>query len=701
MFRCFNKHFLCIIFFSISYQAQSQSSLSFCQQAKLLVDIFEKYHYQPIAANDGELAHRSYGLFLQAIDPHSLYFLASDTLTISLSRKIVNEGFNDRSCEVFNQITALYRKRLIEVDTLISSILQKPFDFEVHDTISFGESDSMYFAGNALKLKARWNKWLKYEALQYLFFPDSISSSSGGKTLSEREIEIRAKVKVREKRIIRRILDHPDGFVNYVNTTFFNAIASSFDPHTSYFSPVEKDNFESTLSMDAYSYGFDIDDTQNGTVRITRLVPGGPAWKSGELHKGDVLLQVKWPEGPAVDLSCSDQEEVSEILSSSGSDRMELTVEKMSGQQKTVKLIKAKLEVEDNLIRSFILRGVKTIGYISLPGFYTEWENQNVAGCASDMVREIVKLKNEHVDGIVLDLRNNGGGAMNEALSLAGIFLESGPLCISRDRGEDPVTLKDSYPGAVYDGPLVVMVNGNSASASEILTASLQDYHRALIVGTPTFGKATGQIIFPVDTTAGPTIIGSDSVYNSGYVKVTVTKFYRLNGVSYQKEGVIPDILFPVSNEDYTYHENTLRYPLPSDTISRKPHFKPLVSLPIKKLSEMSWVRLQKDHMFERIADANDSLMIAWKEMKRIVLSPDELKKKEESIYKLMQRVENLVLKPSVIYKVDNLKFDLPLIHTNDYKNEMNQISLKNIQEDVFIDETYKIMCDLIRNVKR
>ncbi len=685
----------------MSYNVLCQTTSTFCQQGKTLIDLFNDYHYQSLKSNN-ELSQRSFRLFIQALDPHCLYFMAGDTAVLGLSKALINDDFNEGTCQSFSKIIKLYKQRLMKADSIVNQLLGKPFNLSLNDSIVFGDKDSLYFSLNDQSYKKRWNKWLTYQALLYLFSPDSASDkpfAKNNKQMLAKEFEVRNKIKVKETRTIKRILEHPEGFENYVASLFFNAIATSFDPHSSYFSQVDKKNFESSLAKDAQSYGFDVEDDPGGTVKISRLVPGGPAWKSNEINKGDILIQLKWPNNQTVDLSCADENEVKEILQSSGSAQMELTVKKANGQLKTVKLRKEKLEADENLIRSYLLKGTKTIGFITLPGFYTEWENEKVAGCANDMAKEIIKLQKENIDGIIIDLRNNGGGAMNEALNLAGIFIDEGPLCLSRDKEKKIEILKDKNRGTAYDGPLIIMINGYSASASEIMAAALQDYNRAVIVGSTSFGKSSGQLIFPLDTLTLSGYSATDSSNNMGFIKITVNKFYRLNGVSYQKKGVQPDIILPSVNDSFNFHEASYPFALNSDSVIKKIYYNPLPKLPVAKLSAKSKLRLSADLQFKRIETLNDSLKMSWTNQKTIPLNLQSFRKKEEKTFKLMQNMESLATRPSNIYHVINLKFDEPVFKINPYKKEVNDILLKNIQNDIYVEEAFQVINDLI-NVK-
>lgn len=697
-FRCWRTSFI-LTLIVLSLKAIGQPSVPFCEQTRMLIRTMETNHYQPIPVGE-TLTKRTFRLFLQSIDPHGLYFITNDTVTLAACKDRIFYGDNNSCNEALSQITRLYRQRLTQADSLLSQILSQPFDFKVSDSIFFGEQERLAFAPNQKMLQQGWNRWLKYEALIYLFSPDSTNDkpfSKPNNLLLKKEAEVRNKLKVKERRLIKRILEHPDGFENYVASSFLNAIATSFDPHSAYFSPTEKRNFESSLSPDAPSYGFEVEDTQNGNVQISRLYPGGPAWKSNALHKGDILIQVKWPNGQVIDFSCSDQDEVEEIFQSSGFDRMELTVRKPEGQLKSITLIKKKLVAEDNLIKSFVLKGLKKIGYISLPGFYTEWENQDPIGCSNDIAKEIIKLKQENIEGIIIDLRNNGGGAMNEAIALAGTFIEGGPVCMLRENDQKITTLKDLNLGTIYDGPIVLMVNGFSASASEIFAAALQDYHRALIVGSPTFGKASGQVILSLDSSAAfkPKTKARD---DEGFVKVTVSKFYRLNGSSYQRKGVVPDVQLPAYFEGFSGYEVNQPFALISDSVSQKPRFRPYPELPVKELAELSKSRTDTSKKFVKIFTTLDSLQRTMKRLKVIPLDLNNFKKKEAYIFYALQVLGKEAEQPSSLVKIENVKYDQLLINLSTYKKEVNDLLIKNLLTDIYIEETYRIINDLINH---
>jgi carboxyl-terminal processing protease len=505
----------------------------------------------------------------------------------------------------------------------------------------------------------------------------------------QNEPETKKIIKRKQKQRMQRHLFPPNGFENQVAEHFNNAIAQSFDPHTSYFSMNDKVNFESELSTTQYSYGFEVDENDNGDVIISRLVPGGPAWKSNELHKGDALIQVKWPTTNTYDLSIMDSYEMDALFEAAPSDTMDITVRKVNGQVKTVALKKAKISTEENTIKSLVLKGENDIGYISLPGFYTEWDNDVPAGCATDMAKEVLKLRKDNIDGIIIDLRFNGGGSMGEAIALAGIFINEGPLCILKNKAEKPIVVKDINRGTIYDGPLLLMVNGYSASASEILAGCLQDYNRAIIAGSRTYGKATSQIILPVEQSP------ENKNQPTGFVKVTSGKIYRITGKSHQKNGIIPDIILP----DYMetgLHESDSKNALVADTIQKKVMYTPNQKLPVNILSQNSKARVSKNNGFKLIQKFNENIGFSLRKKEQIPLNWEFFKNYEWKYRETAKELDSLVRKKPENYKVYNNKYDKQVIDLDPYKSETNAILTKTVENDIYIEECYRILNDLI-----
>ena len=491
---------------------------------------------------------------------------------------------------------------------------------------------------------------------------------------------------------VKKILDFPGGYTTFISELYLNAIASCFDPHTNYFSPRGKEEFQAELSTEAFSFGVELDENDKGQIVIDRLVPGGPAWKSGELHKGDELLSLQWEGKEVVDMAGASLEDADELLDESNHDRLVFKVRKADGSTAVVLLRKEKLENEENIVKSFVLKGEKKIGYILLPGFYTEWENETGSSCANDVAKEIIKLKKENIDGLILDVRFNGGGSVGEALEMAGIFIDEGPLSAEKNKEGKQIALKDPNRGTIYDGPLALMVNGQSASASEMLAASLQDYKRAVIVGSNTYGKATMQQMFLLDTISKKAALAADK----DMVKITVAKLYRLNGESAQFNGVAPDVTLPDAFDVLEFREKFSKQALAPDTAKRNNYYKPLQPLPVNELAKRSAVRVNESSEFREIKKFIET------EKKMTTFTTITIPLKWDSFEKWMQQNEpqEEILKgegtATKKFTVENHARDKELLRNNPYAKEVNEVWLQNLSEDIYIEEAFSVLLDLI-----
>jgi len=348
------------------------------------------------------------------------------------------------------------------------------------------------------------------------------------------------------------------------------------------------------------------------------------------------------------------------------------------------------------MIKSFVLNGTIKAGFIALPGFYTDWTHARMIGCANDVAKEIIKLKKEGVDGIILDLRGNGGGSLKEAIELAGIFIDIGPMSIKARRDEKPQTVKDWNRGSIYDGPLLIMVNGSSASASEVLAGALQDHHRALIVGNRTFGKATAQVILPLNTAFDLDFPNAELNTELGFCKITMSKLYRINLQTHQKTGVQPDIEIPSFYDNMAYRESNLDFALAQDSIVKKMYYTPLANLPIKELRAKSKARIEKNELFGNVSSINKSLNLLIEQKQSFALDLSGYRESVSSARSLGLRIEDLEKNATDAYTVTNNKFDEEVFKMDTYTMEINTMLIENNQNDMMIEEAYFIIKDLI-----
>ena len=681
-----------VLFFSFGVLRAQLPALQ--QKAIVLKRMIELKHYSPKPVDDS-FSRAVFRSVIEEADPRRIYFTAAEFKQLQVFSSSLDDELQGRSWGFFDQFSAVYKNALMRADTLAGKTLQKPFDFSVNETIISSKEDNFNFSADNTALVARWSRRLKLQVMARIYDAatlDSAKKISFKDALVSMEAATREKVKLAEKKSIKKILDFPGSYDVFVAEMYLNAIASCFDPHTNYFSPQEKEDFQAQLSTEAFSFGIELDENEKGQVVIEVLIPGGPAWKSGELHDGDELLSLQWEGKEAVDMSGASLEEVYEVLDQSSHDRMVFKFRKADGAIVIVLLRKEKIENEENIVKGFMLKGEKKIGYILLPGFYTEWGNESGSGCANDVAKAIIRLKKENINGLILDVRFNGGGSLGEALEMAGIFIDEGPLSSEKIKDGKQITLKDPNRGTIYDGPMTLMINGQSASASELLAAMLQDYNRAVIVGSDSYGKATAQRTFSLDTISNL----AEPAENKEMVKITIAKLYRLTGGSAQFNGVSPDVILPDAFDALEFREKFSKYALTPDTAKRNSYYKPLPSLPASELAKKSASRIIASDEFGEIKKfIEEGKKVYAVKTRTIPLKWDSFEKwmKENE---MDEGILNKEEAPSKKFTVENHAGDKELFRYNAYAKEVNEVWLKNISGDIYIEEAFLVLLDLI-----
>jgi carboxyl-terminal processing protease len=684
---------LCLLI--VSFKASSQGK-KFQNQVITLKRVIEREHYTPRPVNDAFSADL-FDQFMERLDPYKLYFTADDAKLLGAYRNQLDEELNGRQWTFLDKALPLYKERLKKADTLINSLLQKPQDLSVADKLGLGV-DSLKFAASEQLWKQKWQRWLKYRTLEYMA---GICDAKKGdaKTCLQYEPQAREKTKAAELRAIKKLLQHPAGYEAYAVSIFNESMANLFDPHTSYMPPAEKEAFETGLGTEGLYFGLSVIENEKGEIELAQLMPGSPAWRCGELNQGDVIVQLAWEGKEPISAEGATAQEVSDILDLDNHTKLNLTVRKTDGILKTVSLAKEKIRNDDNMVKGFILKGEKKIGYIYLPGFYTSFEATSTTSCANDVAKEIVKLKKENIQALILDVRYNGGGSMQEALDMAGIFIEDGPLALIKDKSGKTVTLRDMNRGTIYDGPLLLMVNGQSASASELLAAVLQDYNRAVVAGGNTFGKGSAQIILPVDTNRlGKFGSMGGPPPEHGFVKLTVQKFYRVTGSTTQHQGVKPDIVLPEIFDELDYSESNFKTALPADTTTRNKYYKPLSPLPLAALKQNSSTRVAANPMFEKMRQAGAMLKKQEEAAAGIVpLKWNDYYTGFHKAFPMPDREEAKKNAAAAKYEVDNTAFDKQQLGTDATGTYMNTQWKQRLLYDIYVHEAWNILNDLIQ----
>ena len=668
------------------------------KQANAIHSMVQKLHYRAKPLDD-TLSTYVFDAFIEAIDPSGFYFRQSDIDQLEEYRFEIDDQIKASRSEFFDVTTRLYEKRLKTADSLITEVLKSPFDFQVDEHLSYREEDYDPYLLDTKKLQERWRKWLKYSVLEELFEGDYLKDAAQSdidSILLFKEEAIKA-VEEYERFEISSFLTHPAGYRNYMATFYLGVIANYYDPHTNFFSVTDREAFEEDLSGENLAYGFSLKEDGKGRIMIAGLTPGSAAWMSNQLNKDDEILEIQFEKGKNIDVTMLSLNELILIFDNEKSKSLVMKIRKANGTVDEVALTKAEIYVDQDVIKSVILEGDKKVGYITLPDFYTNWNDPSGLGCANDVAKNIVKLKQENIDGLILDLRNNGGGSLKEAIDLAGIFINYGPVTVEADKYGDLKTIKDMNKGAIYTGPLVVLVNGLSASASEIFSAAMQDHNRAIIVGSTTYGKSTGQVIIPLDPGADIlTLLGGGGDDSYGNLKITQSKYYRITQKTHQKLGVVPDVQIRDYYELYDYAEAAYPNAIENDEIVKKMYYTPGAEIPTYALQQNSDSRLAKNLYYKKMCAMIDSIQAYDEYYDYVPLNIEAYQKNEQRInayYDGLFADDSLAIN----FKAINNKFDAEIMQMNAFRAKLNEKYLEEIENDLYISEAYSIIKDYIQ----
>lgn len=688
------------LFFSINAAAQQDS---FALKGKALKIFLDKNHYQPIKWNDS-ISSRLFNRWLQLLDDNKILFTQAEVDELAKDKLLLDDEINGgKPWTFYKKSILLLKKALARSDSFQNILIAKPLDFSKPSGLHY---PFLGYANSVADVLLRHQQLLKWRVLRTL--TSQLEEKDQLKNyLSARPADFNTKEAAIRQQILKRTASQKnelsvsdDAFVKKYRDYYLQAMAWCYDPHTTYMNLADKKDFTTSLSGFEYSTGMSLEQNEDGKYEVESLEPGGSAWRSGELHKGDKIEKIKKGSEEEV-LDDLDEDEVAELLQGSDDQAIEVTVSTAAGTSKTIKLSKEKVTDDEGIVKSYVINAKQKLGYIQLPGFYTrEQENAkteddlNYDGCASDVSKEILKLKKENIEGLILDLRYNGGGSMWEAMQLAGIFIDYGPVASVKYKDGKVSFLKDPNRGTIYDGPLLVLVNGSSASASELTSAVLQDYNRALIVGSTTYGKGTAQSILPLDTNySADRKVDYDKCKD--FVKVSEEKFYRVKGNTTQWQGVIPDISLPVVYEDPGYKERNIPSALLPDE-SKKAMYTALPPLPVEMLKNKSIQRIKADTLFNKITGANE-----W--MEQVTRGRDiplqwntyvAFYKKNIGMINTLASVEDNKVK---MLNVSNNDFDKAKINFASASGQkINDAYLARIAADIYINEAVNILQDWI-----
>lgn len=654
-------------------------------------------HYIKKDFND-EFSEMVFDMYIERLDPTKKFFLKQDIEELSKWKYQLDDQLKQANFDFFNYSVKRIDERIKSTEAIYKSILEEPFDFEKKEKIEL-DPEKQEYAKNEKSLKEAWRKALKYQTMVRL--SDMIEKQEKAlerkdtswteKSFEEMEAEAREKVMNRQEEWFDNLkqLERRDRF-----SAYYNAVASSYGPHTGYFPPKDKENFDINMSGKLEGIGAQLT-RRDGYVNVIRIVPGSASWKQGDLKAGDKIIKVAQEGEDPVDVVGMRLDDVVQLIRGEKGTVVTLTVEKPDGTIMDISIERDVVVLEETYARSAVLKNQKDeskTGYIHLPKFYVDFNDMNGRRCSEDVAVELEKLKNENIDGLILDLRNNGGGSLPDVVKIAGLFIDEGPVVQIKAKRGNPRIMKDRDSGTKYDGPLMILVNEGSASASEILAAAMQDYGRAVVVGSPsTFGKGTVQRFYDLDK-----VIRSneyDQYKPLGAVKLTTQKFYRINGGATQLKGVKPDIVLP---DQYAYvevGEKQMDNAMPWSEIESLDYDAWRKDYNLASIAENSEKRVKKNHVFDLI-EKDAKRVEKNRENTHKTLNLDKFIKEQEELREASKKLRDIQddIKP---LDVIQLKKDEQIFGQDSVKIERFKRWKKNLKKDIYLKEALNIMQDI------
>jgi carboxyl-terminal processing protease len=530
---------------------------------QVMTYVLERGHYDPIEFDDS-FSEKLFYDFITAADPFKGFFTQPDIDKLEAYKYSLDDQIKNTDITFFNHFYLMLTQRIAFAEQHFKEIVKEPFDFEKPEVFN-ADYEQKPFVSDEASLKDRWRLQLKFSALSNYHDlveerQKKLANGEEAKSLEEIEAEARETVTKNMQDFFSSMNERrrEDWFYNYLSL-----VAEAFDPHTSYLSPQDKDAFDTGMSGKYFGIGARLQ-KKEGDITIIELISGGPAWRDQELEVGDKIVKVAQGDEEPVNVVGMRLDDAIKLIKGPENTEVRLTVKRMDGSQKVISIVREEIELEETYLKTSLIKdGDATFGIINLPKFYVDFDNPKARNAAEDMKQELERLKASGAEGVIIDLRNNGGGSLQTVVEMGGLFIESGPIVQVRSSGGKRSVLADKDPSITWDGPLVILVNELSASASEILAAAMQDYKRGIVIGSKqTYGKGTVQQIYGLAD-----ILNDNSVGDIGALKLTIQKFYRVDGSSTQLEGVKSDIIVPDRYSYIDIGEKDSENPLPWDKI--------------------------------------------------------------------------------------------------------------------------------------
>lgn len=664
----------------------------------ILKGALENMHLTKKKAND-DLSEKAFKLFLERLDYGKQFLLEDDVEKLEKFEKKIDDELVSGKLEILKVSDDILKKRIAEIQKYVFKILEKPFDLTKEEKLET-DAKKREFLDDMDELKDFWRRQIKYDVMVRVASlreeqeqevkkqkedKKNKKKTKKVKILSEKELEIKARQKISDsyKKIFAR-LTKPRKDDNL--DKFYNSITRVYDPHTHYLIPEEKEDFDIDMSGELEGIGAIL--REDGSyIKVVEIVPGSASWKGKELAPEDTILKVGQGDKDPIDVVDMGLRDAVKLIRGKKGTEVKLTIKKPDGLVKEISIIRDVVKIEESYVKGVVLDYKKSkVGYIIVPKFYRDFRKANGRNCSDDVRREIEKLKKKGVQALILDLRNNGGGALEDARLMSGLFIDKGPIVQVKAHTGEVDVLKDVDGKTYFDKPVIVLINRHSASASEIVAAALQDYGRAIIVGGEhSHGKGTVQAVVDLDGYSYPIARVHSPL---GALKITIQMFYRITGGSTQYKGVTPDIILPDPMGYIESGEKYLDYSIPWQKVKAQPFKKWPNKYNLSKLRQNSEERVKKNQKFKKISDAVKWYTDRKEDTKRSLLLSDFEKRQEEN------------RKKGEEFKIENENKDIKVESLVSLKRKVDKEKFeefsKNLQKDPYIEESILIIRDVL-----
>lgn len=669
-----------LVLFLTTYSLFGQNSAKTCELLSKINTLIQHEHFHPKPVDDS-LSVFVFDTFMDDLDGNRNLFTKIEYEKLCKHRLLLDNYILQNDCSFMNDFVSIYQFALERKKKTLEKIQNEVLDYTAKDTVKFSKKN-FPFDLEAINLDKVWRKRIKYDILEDI---SKLSSNLDSLTPNFSKLEKISKVKIFDTNLckVNSILDSKKGLGYDLQNDILNIFCTYFDPHTNYFSQDAKTSFMSGLSTSGLSLGLNVSLNEKEEIVVEEIIPGGPAARAEKFEKDDVILKVSNKKGENYLVSCASLDKIGELIYSDSNEEIELTIQKKNGNILAVLLKKQVMKATANAVSSFIVEKEIKVGYINIPNFYSDFDGYSEQGCADDVAKEIVKLNQDNIQGLVIDLQDNGGGSMEEAIKLAGMFIDYGPVSVLVNSKNKQSILKDYNRGSVYYGPIVILINGNSASASEFFAATMQDYNRAIIVGSKSLGKASMQTIIPLDEN------------KQDFVKLTVEKFYRITGDSNQIKGIIPDIALPILYDSIVPREISFKTALKYDDINSKARFIPFRKDYYPAIIDLSNARLKNNARFNEINLTNTAINALYNDPKEpLQVTFKEVFNDIHEIDSLWKKVKKIA-KTETTCTISNNSYDSEKLQSDAFQQEINTYKIKDLKTSPYIEEAVAILNDI------